>query len=236
MTDGETSSGIENIKKYVVDIGDEVVSEETIEADNGQVPILICGHGDTPYTILDVHDKPFFVIRYRYSLIEKIATSLSDEIIEERTGMSPEDGEFRSLASASEEELGGDAVDATDEPESELVTAQEDDEFPPAVIAAIDILESMDEEVLQRFGLNLFQELSHPEVATQLTYTPNDYFQGFQINRKIFPEDSGFSLTDFNRSVQAVISLGAFGNNWISHLLESELDDLEDLDMSQEEQ
>lgn len=232
MTDDEASAGIEAIKEYVVDIDDEVVAKETIESDDDEVTLLICRHGNHPYTILEVPDKPFFIIRYRFSIIEQIAAGLSDEMIEERTGISPdEEGEFRTLASAPEKE-----VDTAESPEGELIIAQEDDEFPPAVIAAIDIIESIDEDVLQRFGLNLFQELSHPEVGTQLAYTSNDYLQGFRIDRKIFPEDSGFSLTEFNSSVQAVISLGTFGNNWIGQLLESELGDLEDLDMSQEEQ
>ena len=237
MTDDEASAGIEAIKECVVDIDDEFVTERTIETDDGEVPLLICRHGDTPYTILQVSDKPFFIIRYRFSLIEWVAAGLSDEVVEERTGISPdEEREIRTLASAPEEELRDEEVDTAESPEGELIIAQDDDELPPEVIAAIDIIESIDEDVLQRFGLNLFQKLSHPEVGTKLTYTPDNYFEGFRIDRKIFPEDSGFSLTEFNSSVQAVISLGTFGNNWIGQLLESELGDLEGLDMSQEEQ
>ena len=231
MTDDEASTGIETLKEYVIDLGDEVFSEETLETDNGEVDLLLCLHGDNLYSILENPDHPFFRIRYRFSFIEQIAARLSETDIEERTGESPdEDGDFRTLTSGPDKET----IESAEELEGDIIIAQEGDELPPAAVAAQDIIESMDEDVLERFGLNLFQELSHPEVATQLTYTSDNYFQGFRIDRKIFPEDSGFSLTEFNNSVQAVISMGAFGSNWIGQLLESELGDLEDLDMSQE--
>ncbi|MFB6186593.1 MAG: hypothetical protein ABEI86_06980 [Halobacteriaceae archaeon] len=231
MTEEDASAELGDISHYVEEIGDSVLDEKSFQQDDESVDILFCRHGNSGYEIVDEPSKPYFTIKYGFNLTKHIAFELSEEQISERTDIPPEDfSGFKQI-----DEL--DEVDELDG-ESEVVIPQGSDNLPPQFEAqfeaAEDVIESVDEEVLERFKLNLFQELSHPEVATALTHTTNDYFNGFVISRKIFPEDSGFTLTEFNKTVQAVISVGTFGGNWVSQFL-GELDGFEDIGTNQED-
>jgi hypothetical protein len=233
MTDNGESENLEKIKKYTREIGDEILTDKTVPSGDGsEASMLICHHGGTPYTILEESHLSSYLIRYRFNLVEQIAGSLSDDqILEWISEESEIEGDIQAIGDAIEEI---NKPDLGEEQKGEFIVKQQGEDLPPAIEAAENIIESMDEDVLERFGLNLFQELSQPEVATKLIHTPNDYFNGFVIERRVFPEDTGFSLTEFNHSVQAVISLGTFGSNWFSQLMDTEIDDINESDIGKE--
>ncbi|WP_430639204.1 hypothetical protein [Haloferax volcanii] len=223
MTEENQSNSTESLKEYIESIGGTVATIDTVRSDEGEVSdILVCFHGDHRYALVEAPNHPYYEIRYEFSLTEHIATALSQDAISERTGLDPEEiDEIRKVDR-----------NLLDSDEGEIVIAQNGEDLPPSFLVAQDIIESLDEDVLERFGLNLFQELSQPEVAASLTRTDNGYFDGFRIKRKIFPDDSGFSLTELNNSIQSVITVGTFGNNWIAQLIGSELEEeFEQFDM-----
>ncbi|WP_147298712.1 hypothetical protein [Haloferax sp. Atlit-47N] len=216
MTETNQSDQIEKIKRCVENIGDDVATIKTTKSAEGkEFQLLVCFHGTNRYVILEDPDQSYFEISYEFHLTEQIAARLSPDNIAERTGLSPDEVEQF-------EEVDHNVVD---DDRGDIVIAQKGDDLPPPIQAAQDVIESLDKEVLERFGLNLFQELSQPEVAVSLRHTENEYFDGFRISRKVFPDDSGFSVTEFNNSVQSVITVGTFGHNWIAQLLGSELEE-----------
>jgi len=203
------------IEEYIKKTDGEVLHKDRISDDKGEqnVDILACLHGESRYDILGHQSSSYFSIEYRYSLIERIGTQLSDEEITNMVGEEPQD-EF-------EIELG----ENTDASEAELIVEDSEnvEDLPPRFRAAIKLIESPDRETNQRFIYDLFQELSHPSVSTEIVTSQNGYFQGFVIRKKIFPQDSGFNLTEFNNSVQSVVSLGTFGQNAVTTAIGSSL-------------
>lgn len=223
MSDTGDSEAIHRAIECVEHIGDEIVSDDTIESDSGgNLKILLCRHGNTPYEIMELNSKGL-QINYRYNLTTQIAKFLRDGEIENHEHVPAEqDFDFKSVDEATRELAQDDISEATDASDTDIAFSQGFDNVPEEIKVAKDILESIEKEVLNEFSLNLFQELSNPEVATSII-EPDEYFMGFTVSRKIFPNDSGFSLTEFNHSVQAVVSTGTFGHNWTAQLLETEL-------------
>ncbi|MFC7323291.1 hypothetical protein ACFQMF_01725 [Halorubrum rutilum] len=74
--------------------------------------------------------------------------------------------------------------------------------------AARELLSQMRPENQEKLSYHLIKLLSSPtsgfSIDTMNTGTP----EAFQVTRKIFPNDSGFSQTEFNHSVQTVVSNG----------------------------
>lgn len=209
---GETPSS--SIEELVTAIGDEVVDTQTVGEDENEAKIYACQHGDSVYRITDVPGHPYYEIAFVFRLVGAIANRLDDDTVKELTGEEPERGfsaEADVLPKATEDV-------ADEEPKTELVIAGENGSTP-SYEAAKEVLKEIDDEVMDRFGYNLFQELSNPMVAITMRTLDDGSIELFEVSRKIFPEDEGFSLTEFNNSVQAVISKGVFGRNMVSSTL-----------------
>ncbi|WP_336358648.1 hypothetical protein [Haloarcula sp. CGMCC 1.6347] len=227
MTDQKHPERIDELRECVENIGGEVLSTRAVDSHNGELWVLLCRHGNDTYNIIEQTNINAFLIRYDFSLIRIIASRLSDEQIEGRIEDELDDDRNVNIPES--------LLEASESEDAELVVQTSDDELPPEMQAAEKIIESLENDSLERFGLNLFQKASHPEVATELVRTTDGFFEGFRISRKIFPDDEGFNLTEFNNSVQSVMSVGTFGNNLVADLFESELEGLAELGLEASE-
>lgn len=203
MTSNSTQEHLDIASDYVQKIGDEIAYQQTVEPTNGEeFEVLMCFKGDSKYGIYGFPDYDYLSIVFEYSLLERLAVSLDSETIENHTGEYVDTDE---IAEVSPENTG----------DGEIIIGAEQDENPPEIRAAKSIVESIDEEINERFIFDLFQQSSYPQVSTEIKRTENGYFSGFSIRRKIFPDDSGFNLTEFNNSVQSVVSIGVFAENTV---------------------
>jgi hypothetical protein len=205
------------IGEFVGKIDDQILDYKTLEDEGTEVEIYFCAHGNNRYRIVGEKGKPFYNVIHHFDLIEALAQDLNDEKVAE---FADEESEIQDEA----ERRSLEEITEADEIEAEIEMIQDSQNLPPRSQAAIDVLQSVDEEVMERFKYNLFQELSDPMVSTELTHQYDDTMTGFRISRKIFPEDKGFSLTEFNNTVQAVISQGVFGQNTVTSVLVPEID------------
>lgn len=213
------SNSLENqelIEELVTSIGDEVLAADIISTPTDEIEVYFCLHGNQEYRIIEEVNRPSFLIKFVFNLVDSIGRSLSDERIHELTGEKPSDsGQFTS---------GEDLEEDEEDVETKIMLFEGEDELPPADQAGLEILKAVDKETMERFRFNLFQELSDPMVASVINDSDEVPFKGFEISRRFFPEDDGFSLTEFNNSVQAVVSQGLFGKNTVSSLLVPEID------------
>jgi len=212
----------DKINSLVEAISDSVIQSKHIEKENQDFYIYICRHGNSTYRIHDLQDEEYLQIAYNYDLVGSVAERLDAETIEELSGQ--EAGQAMPIESRTSEvdidEIFGEDTDA------ELVIAHSEDEgdLPAEFQAAREIVMSIDEDVMDRFSFNLFQEISDPMVESAINLLEHPYVGGFNVSRKVFPNDDGFSLTEFNNSVQAVMSIGTFGSNAVESMLFSQVD------------
>ena len=215
------------LEDYVQKIGDGILTE--YEGDS--FDLIACSHGDTVYEIFNPHDEVFSLIGYKFRAPEQFGKRLPEDTITELTEEEPHEGTL--IGNSIPDDLMDDMSNEEEEMDGEWVFEQPEnpEDLDPRIKAGREIIKEIDQEVIRRFEFNLFQELSNPEVSAQITRFGDEYFEGFTISRKVFPDDQGFSLTEFNKSVQAVVSLGIFGSNSILTMFERELEDVLEVDI-----
>lgn len=82
--------------------------------------------------------------------------------------------------------------------------------------AALDWIHQADEELLGEIHFHLRERLSEPEVAFTSNSSDKMAPLSFEVSRKIFPYSDSLDVTEFNNSVQSVVSVGVMGMNYIS--------------------
>lgn len=198
---------------------------ERAQLGEDDLDFLLCRHGQQTYVIREHPEQDFYEISFIYGLISDISGHLDESIVRKLTGSPPEGALDSSEDSEIEEEI-------KKNDEASFAIIEEGEQMPPEMEASKKLLESIDDEIMEHFKFNLFQELSNPLVATEIYSTEKGALKSFRIEKKTFPNDDGFNLTEFNRSVQAVVSIGVFGKNTISSQLipeiESRLEEKED--------
>lgn len=84
---------------------------------------------------------------------------------------------------------------------------------------ATDLLESLSPEDTNQLQFHLLNCVLSPQTAHRTYTTAGGGLAGLQVMRKVFPHDAGFTLTEFNRSVQAVVSLGSHAGNALQQMV-----------------
>lgn len=68
--------------------------------------------------------------------------------------------------------------------------------------------------------LNLMREVSHPSVEIGVETTDEGVLAGFTVERKLFPSDDRFGVSEFEDAVRAVVAQGDKGIKYIQLTLE----------------
>lgn len=208
-TEAEFDEALETFSQYVEEIGDEVV-EERGESPGMRIGPpdaegMWCAHGSNHYVISGVPKNKFFTIVYPRLIVPNIARKLEDETIDELLSGYTEEEIEEQLSQM-------DTVEPIDEEDLEkdidITTSRE-------LLAAHEWLGSLDSELLQEIRYHLKERLMSPEVGFQLIPESDNVVYGFIVTKKIFPYGDGLSLQEFYDRVQAVVSVGVAGNNFL---------------------
>lgn len=92
-----------------------------------------------------------------------------------------------------------------------------------ATQAAMDILERMSPSNRDKFRYHLMSELTTTDAAHEIITTDSGAIIEFRVHRKIFPDDESFGCTEFNHSVQTVVSAGHNANQFISQAFDLDM-------------
>lgn len=207
----ERADALELLIGYVEDIGDSVEGDldevAGVETEGQETIGILCSHGTNKYVIAGELNNKFFSVIYPSFIVQSIALNLGDETVEEL------------LEKYDEEEL-GEELDKTG-----LVKEVEEGEVPDdlefdiitgeAFLAAKEWLDSLNTELQQEIRFHLTDRLSDSSVGYTIFPEKGDTVYGFQVERKVFPYEEPFTLQEFNQSVQAVISVGVNGHNFL---------------------
>lgn len=91
-----------------------------------------------------------------------------------------------------------------------------------AGLAAMEILDSMSPSNKESLAYHLTQQLTNTDVAFSLGRTQSGTVIEFNVARKIFPYESTFCLSEYNHSVQTVVSSGHGALQFIGHSFDLE--------------
>ncbi|MBS1264098.1 MAG: hypothetical protein MAG715_01298 [Methanonatronarchaeales archaeon] len=83
------------------------------------------------------------------------------------------------------------------------------------LFAAKEMLKSLEPEEQRSLMFYLLERLASPHTGHRTIFDDQGAFQGFQVERRVFPYEEGFSLSTFNDSVQSVVSVGARGARFL---------------------
>ena len=234
-TEEEFDEALDLLSQYVKDIGDEVDSNLDSRPGIGiggpEVRGFWCLHGSASYAIVSDPSRKYFEIIYPRMIIGNIAEQLEQEAIEDLLSDYTEE-EIEEILG---EKDGAEQIEPEDIPESLLQEldldmtieeVHEADELPEELdeiylggreyLASEEWLRSLEPDLMQDIKYHLKNKLTNTEVGYSLRPENGDVVYGFQVNKKIFPYESGFSLQMFNDSVQAVISIGVDGENFLA--------------------
>ncbi|XGI84102.1 hypothetical protein ACEU6E_02320 [Halorutilales archaeon Cl-col2-1] len=187
----EFDTKLRELSNYVERIGDEVTGEVEGEADGSPLHGYECDHGGHKYRIIGTQDWEYFILRYSYQIYGDYAVAQKLQRAE--------------VPEASENQEVNINVDLTDQ---DLQNAKEE---------LYQQLSQESQEEVAQVRQKMIQMLSTPESA--ISFVPDDSQQihGFNIDRKIFPYSERFGLSEFNRSVQTVVSLGFKGVEYLKN-------------------
>ncbi|MDY6775362.1 MAG: hypothetical protein SV253_04705 [Halobacteria archaeon] len=187
----EFDTKLRELSNYVERIGDEVTGEVEGEADGSPLHGYECDHGGHKYRIIGTQDWEYFILRYSYQIYGDYAVAQKLQRAE--------------VPEASEDQEVNINVDLTDQ---DLQNAKQE---------LYQQLSQESQEEVAQVRQKMIQMLSTPESA--ISFVPDDSQQihGFNIDRKIFPYSERFCLSEFNRSVQTVVSLGFKGVEYLKN-------------------
>lgn len=208
----EFNVALELLTDYVNDIGDSV--EGTIDdvvgigASGVETEGVVCSHGASRYVIVGGSSNKYFSIIYPSFIIQSIASNLDEETVDDLLQEYDEDDlvqemdDFEVAERIEEDEI-------PDDLEDEMITGE-------AHLAAREWLDSLDDELQQEIRFHLMDRLSDSSVAFTVFPESGETVYGFQVARKVFPYEEAFTLQEFNQSVQAVVSVGVDGHNFLA--------------------
>lgn len=201
-------SEIELLKSLVYEIGDEVNSDLDgsvfgVPDGEGEIFGFWCSRGDNSYVIIGAEERRYFTVISLSSLVGTIARKLDEDEIDELSG--------------DESDLDSSTRDLEDEPDEDIRRLNQ---------AAVNWLEEVDDELMDEIKFHLRERLSSPEVAFDMKTSDKDALLGFSVERKIFPYEEDFGISEFDQSIQAVISVSVLAQNFLGESFDIESFDI----------
>lgn len=182
-TEDELSDFVENEAPNLIEgIGDTFVDSLRQEQDDPIVYNVLCSHGNNYYVLATATSVKFVQVQFRYELIGDLITlSSGDE----------GNGEPRRTA-----------VRESSIPEDIIEEANSE---------ADNIIESLSPNQAEKLRWRLIEIISRaPAVGYEVNDRDGRPF-GFNVTAKIFPYDEVISLSEYEQSVQSVMSVGVPG-------------------------
>jgi hypothetical protein len=212
MSNGNSEEYVEKIEDYIEKIGSQHF--HTGEDNSGNKIIYGKYSEELAYQVVQETEDRFRVI-YKYDLLKSMGKSLHEENV--RMLLDEQDlGDLNTTVAETGEEV---SISPDPTEGSEIVLEDDIEQLPPRYRAARELLNSVDSESMDRFKFELFQGISSTNVSPELKTTDEGAVRNFSVSRLIFPGDSGFSLTEFNRSVMSVVNQGIFGENMANKMM-----------------
>lgn len=178
MADDEILETIDDFQRLVNEIGDEVVNEFDGEQDGRSVRGLRCNHGE---------GVPFLV--YAAEGNAYVTVVYQYRVLNDFTVAHLDDPEEY------EKEV---FIDT--EERSELIEDANSD--------MMDLLDNIEDEVAQRFYIDILQKLKNSSVGYEVFTLDNNKVQGFEVSTHLFPLDREISPKEFYDAVQSLLSIG----------------------------
>lgn len=202
---------LELLSEYVEEIGDSVEGDLDeivgIGISGPDARGILCFHGASQYFIVGTTEDRYFSIIFPSYIIESIALNLSEDTVDDLLG------EYN------EEELTEqfEDLELTQKINEDDISNDFEDEglSGKPYLAAKEWLDSLDEELCREIRFHLRDRLSDASVAYTVFPEKEETIYGFQVERKVFPYEDEFTLGEFNHSVQAVVSIGVNGHNFL---------------------
>lgn len=224
------------LKSLIHDIGDTVLGglEENIHKNihmsiaESDADGVWCSHGSHRYALFGKPEDRYFTILYPAYIVLPIASNLTEETIDEMlTGYDEQELiEETTLARELDIDKIPDEVFGEEGPPEDLENMIEEGELPEElkemlfsgreIAAAQKWLDTIDDELIREIKFHLKERLSVPDVGYRIVPEESNVIYGIHITRKIFPYEDEFCIRELNHSVQAVVSVGANGNNFLA--------------------
>ena len=234
-TKKEFEGALELVSQCVQDIGDEIESgldaRPGITFGGGNTEGFWCKHGSASYAIVGKPNQEFFQIIYPRLVLGNIAERLDedavDDLLSEYSEKEIEQAieERRAAKEVRPEDITEGLIEQLDI-EMSITEIKEADELPEELddmylggeeyLASEEWLYSLESGLMQDIKYHLREKLSSADVAYGLIPENDDIIYGFQVSKSIFPYEEEFRLKEFNDCVQATISVGVAGNNFLT--------------------
>ena len=115
----------------------------------------------------------------------------------------------------------------------------ESDYEDPDNIDAFDVgtkvLERIDDGDLERLEFQLHDQISNPQVVSDIIKTEDGILNGFVVTRHLFPMEDSHDISEFYDSVTAVTSTGEKGNRYLSNSFAIDMSDSEEYSLDFDE-
>lgn len=214
---GETAFDrtVGSVRDAIVRVGDTVV--DPIVGDDGTIG-FVAERNSYRYQVVGYPDAEFFHATFPFSVINQLEGIITVEDAREI------------LAESDQSASNGDDADGTDPAESSSPggaarradrtdaapdgAAPDDDQLVHS--AAVAVLEQVDEEEGDAFQYNLTLVLSSSGAGYRFQQNDSGMVTGFQVFTKVFPAESDFSLTTFDRAVERVVTTGISGMSFVN--------------------
>lgn len=210
--DAEFTRALASLSDHVDAVGDSVVGrlDDVAGGAPGESDTagLVCERGGSRYVVAGGPDAQFFAVVYPNSVVGSIASTLDERAVAELlgdrdAGRSDGDGQ----------------PEAGDDPSPNWTGRPAP---TPKRLAAREWLDSLDGEVRREMRFHLTDRLSDPAVEYGVFPESGEAVYGFQVERKVFPYDGALALAEFDRTVRAVVSVGANGHNLLARMFDVE--------------
>lgn len=234
-TEEEFQEAKERLTQYVEDIGDvvdgDLDSRGGIGIGGPEVEGFWCEHGSSWYAIIGEPTEKYFQIIYPRLVLPNIAQRLDEDAVDELLNDFTED----EIEEALQEGEAAEQVEPEDIPdeliqqldlEESVAEIREADELPEELqdeyiggreyLASEEWLRSLESELMQDIKYHLKEKLTSTDASYTLITPNGDVIYGFQVNKKVFPYEGEFRLKEFNDCVQATVSIGVAGDNFLA--------------------
>jgi len=94
--------------------------------------------------------------------------------------------------------------------------------------AALTIINRVSNKDLERLQYNLYEQISNPEVISELYETEDVDIRGFTVCRHLFPKEENWGLSDFYKTLTAVSSTGERGRRFLNNSFAIQIPDDEE--------
>lgn len=224
-TSDEREQVVDHIESLVEQIGDSVLGRTNDDTENTLIGAV---HGTYRYIIEIPSDSSFVTVRYVFDLVPALTLQkmiqgvylhrIFDTPIDIGIPLEQYDVDQEKIPAAVREDNEPifehwEAI--PDELRDQLPFVSTDDGPELDTARGMTRLRAISPDRASKIRAGLIERVSHPAVAYQLQSDDEGYLRGVVISKKLFPYEDELDPERFNDAVQAVISVGVLGTEFL---------------------